>query len=133
MSSCLPPDFVVLLFHVSFGAFEAHIGDNESFLRTDLGKAAYKEQKIRLWSIPPKSPDLNPVEKFWAWVRKQLRAQDFADLRARRKVLGKTAYTLRVKKLLRSARAQTVASNVALGLKRVCRQVIKNKGAASKA
>ena len=73
------------------------------------------------------------VEKFWAWVRKQLRAQDFADLCARRKVLGKTAYTLGVKKLLRSARAQRVASNVALGLKRVCRQVIKNKGAASKA
>ena len=46
-----------------------------------------------------------------------LRAQDFADLRARRKVLGKIAYTLRVKRLLRSARAQQVASNVALGLK----------------
>ena len=56
-----------------------------------------------------------------------------ADLRARRKVLGKTAYTLRVKKLLRSARAQQVASNVALGFKRVCKQVVKNKGAASKA
>ena len=46
-----------------------------------------------------------------------LRAQDFADLRARRKVLGTIAYTLRVKRLLRSARAQQVASNVALGLK----------------
>ena len=83
--------------------------------------------------MPPKSPDLNPVEKFWAWVRKQLRAQDFADLRARRKVLGKTAYTVRVKKLLRSARAQQVASNITLGFKKVCRQVVKNKGAASKA
>lgn len=109
------------------------IVDNESFLRTDLSKAAYRKQKIKLWSIPPKSPDLNPVEKFWAWVRKQLRARDFADLRARRKVLGKTAYTLRVKKLLRSARSQQVASNVALGFKRVCKQVVKNKGAASKA
>ena len=109
------------------------IADNESFLRTALSKAAYRQQKIKLWGIPPKSPDLNPVEKFWGWVRKQLRAQDFADLRARRRVPGKTAYTLRVKKLLRSARAQRVASNIALGLKRVCKQVAKNKGAASKA
>ena len=107
--------------------------DNESFLRTDLVMAAYKKQKIKLWSIPPKSPDLNPVEKFWAWVRKQQRAQDFADLRARRKVPGKTAYTMRLKKLLRSARAQKVASNIALGFKRVCKQIVKNKGAASKA
>jgi hypothetical protein len=38
------------------------IVDNESFLRTDLSKAAYRKQKIKLWSIPPKSPDLNPVE-----------------------------------------------------------------------
>ena len=35
--------------------------------------------------------------------------------------------------LLRSARAKQVASNVALGFKRVCRQIVKNKGAASKA
>ena len=102
--------------------------DNESFLRTDLVKAAYQKQKIKLWGIPPKSPDLNPVEKFWAWVRKQLRAQDFADLRARRKVPGKTAYAMRVKKLLRSARAKQVASNVALGFKRVCKQLVKEQG-----
>ena len=57
----------------------------------------------------------------------------FRDLRARRKVVGKTAYTLRVKKLLSSSRAQQVARDTALGFKRVCRQVIKNKGDASKA
>ena len=73
------------------------------------------------------------IEKFWGWVRKQLRAHDFADLRARRRVPGKTAYTERVKRLLRSARAQKVASNIALGFKRVCKQVVKNKGAACKA
>ncbi len=90
------------------------IVDNESFLRTASSKPAYKDQKIKLWGIPAKSPDLNPVEKFWAWLRKQLRAQDFADLRARRKVPGKTAYTLRIKRILRSASAQRVAGNIAL-------------------
>ena len=107
--------------------------DNESFLRTDISRAAYKKQKIRLWTMPPKSPDLNPVEKFWAWVRKQLRARDMADIRARRVVPGKFTYTMRVKSLLKSRRAQKVASNIALGFKRVCKQVVANKGAASKA
>ena len=50
------------------------LADNESFLRTSLSRAAYKGQKIKLWDMPAKSPDLNPIEKFWAWVRKQLRA-----------------------------------------------------------
>ena len=45
----------------------------------------------------------------------------------------KTAYTLRVKRLLKSRRAQQAASNIALGFKRVCKQVVANKGAASKA
>ena len=70
---------------------------------------------------------------FWAWVRKQLRARDMAELRARRVVPGKMAYTMRVKKLLKSRRAQQVASKIALGFKRVCMQVAANKGAASKA
>ena len=107
--------------------------DNESFLRTDISRAAYTQQKVKLWTMPAKSPDLNPVEKFWAWVRKEMRARDMADLRARRVVPGKTAYTLRVKRLLKSRRAQQAASNIALGFKRVCKQVVANKGAASKA
>ena len=40
---------------------------------------------------------------------------------------------MRVKSLLKSRRAQKVASNIALGFKRVCKQVVANKGAASKA
>ena len=107
--------------------------DNESFLRTDNSRAAYTQQKVKLWTMPARSPDLNPVEKFWAWVRKEMRARDMADLRARRVVPGKTAYTLRVKRLLKSRRAQQAASNIALGFKRVCKQVVANKGAASKA
>jgi hypothetical protein len=107
--------------------------DNESFLRTDISRAAYKQQRLKLWTMPAKSPDLNPVEKFWAWVRKELRARDMADLRARRVVPGKYTYTLRVKKLLKSRGAQQVASNIALGFKRVCKLVVAKRGAASKA
>ena len=44
----------------------------------------------------PKSPDLNPVEMFWGWLRKKLRSMDLEDLRKKRRPLGKTAYTARV-------------------------------------
>ena len=50
--------------------------DGEKFLHTAGSQAVYDRLYVILWQIPPKSPDLNPVEKFWAWVRKQLRAHD---------------------------------------------------------
>jgi len=107
--------------------------DNESFLRTKESMKAYKANKIKLWGIPAKSPDLNPVEKFWGWVRKQMRAHDFADLRAKRPVPGKMAYTMRVKRLLKSQKAQRVAGNIAKGLRKVCHEVVhKKKGSASR-
>ena len=101
--------------------------DNESFLTTAESRAAYRKVKVKLWKIPPKSPDLNPVERFWGWVRKELRAHDSADLRARRKVPGKTAYMERVKRLLKSRKAQKTASNMAAGLRKVCRKIVHEK------
>ena len=41
--------------------------------------AAYRAQKIRLWGVPPKSPDLNPIEMLWGWLRKKLRLMDLAE------------------------------------------------------
>ena len=35
------------------------------------------------------SPDLNPIEKFWAWLRNRLRQRDLEDLQAGRPALGK--------------------------------------------
>ena len=55
--------------------------DNETFLRANVCKEAYASQGIRLWGVPPKSPDLNPVELFWSWVRRKLRDMDLLDLR----------------------------------------------------
>ena len=82
--------------------------------------------------VPAKSPDLNPIEKFWAWMRKQLRTLDMADLKAGRPVPGKTAYRQRVRNILRSARAQIVAGNFAKGLYNVCKEVERKEGAASR-
>ena len=105
--------------------------DNESFLRTKQSIAANRANRIKLWKLPAKSPDLNPIERFWAWLRKELLRRDLADLAARRAVLGKFAYKQRVQGILRSKKAQEVAANIAGGLRKVCKLVIKKKGAAS--
>ena len=57
-----------------------------------------------------KSPDLNPVERFWAWLRKKLRRMDLADANAKRPVFGKTAYIARVKRVVQTKKDQQVAS-----------------------
>ena len=112
------------------------LSDNETFLRADESRKAYRKSKVKLWSgafqLPPRSPDLNPIEKFWGWLRKQLRAADLRDLEKGRPSLGKLAYKARIRAICRSANAQRVASNFAKGLKNVCREVVKKKGAATR-
>jgi len=106
--------------------------DNESFLRTPLVKAAYRKAKVTLWAVPPKSPDLNPVERFWSWLRRRLRALDLADVRARRRPLSKAAYVRRVQSVIRSQKAQTVGANIAKSLRKTCLEVLKKKGAGAR-
>ena len=86
---------------------------------------------VRLWNLPAKSPDLNPVEMFWSWLRRKLRAMDMADMRKKRRPLGKTADTVRVKSVMRSQRAHTVAKGFAKTLRKTCKQVVYRKGAAA--
>ena len=84
--------------------------DGEAFLRAKDSLAAYRSKKIVLWGVPAKSPDLNPVEMFWGWLRQRLRTLDLHDLRMKRKPLSKTAYTARVKSVIKSQKSQAVAS-----------------------
>ena len=53
--------------------------DNESFLEHETSKRAYRKPRISLLHIPAKSPDLNPVEKFWGWARKKIHKKDLAE------------------------------------------------------
>ena len=105
--------------------------DNEGFMKSTASTRAHTASRVQLWHIPRRSPDLNPVEKFWSWLRKQLRALDLRDAVAKRPVLGKTAYRARVRAVCKSARAQQKAANIANGLKKVCKVVLAKKGAAS--
>ena len=93
--------------------------------------AAYRSERIQLWVVAPKSPDLNPVELFWSWLRNKLRLMDLADLRAKRRALGKTAYVQRVKVVIRSQKAQAVAEKCALNFRKTCKQIVARGGAAA--
>ena len=86
---------------------------------------------VKLWHIPPRSPDLNPVERFWSWLKKKLRGMDLADAVDGRPLLGKMAYKARVRRVIKSKKAQDVAKSHANSLRNVCKVVLKKKGAAS--
>ena len=105
------------------------LADGETFLWAPESQRAYIRTRVSLWSVPPKSPDLNPVQKRWAWVRKELRMKDLVDLKARRRVPSKQAYKARIVSLLQSRRAQEVASKSARGYRKVCKDVAKARGA----
>ena len=103
--------------------------DNERFLRASASRAAYGRHNVTLWDIPKWSPDLNPVEKFWGWLRKQLRRLDLADMKAKRPVLTVPQYRSRVRGVMRTQKAQQVARSCTQGLRKVCREVVRKNGA----
>jgi hypothetical protein len=107
------------------------IADNEGFLRAPAAQAAHEKLPVRLWRIPAGSPDLNPVEKFWAWLRRHLVAMDLKDLREGRAAASKPAFKARVQRLLKTQSAQRVAASCSAGLRKVCRKVILKDGSAS--
>ena len=51
--------------------------DNASAHRSDLVAAVYALYGIERFPWPPNSPDLNPIEKAWAWCRNYLRERNF--------------------------------------------------------
>jgi hypothetical protein len=106
--------------------------ENERFLKkAKATKEAVAEQGVSLWRIPPRSPDLNPVEKCWGWLWRELRRLDLQDRSKKKRPLSKSAYAVRVRSLCGSQKAQRVASHFAKGLKRVRNEVIAKEGAAS--
>ena len=68
---------------------------------------------------------------FWGWLRKRLRTLDLHDMRKKRKPLGKTAYIARVKTVMKSQRAQAVASSYASRFRKTCQQVVNRQGSAA--
>ena len=102
--------------------------DNERFLDARSSKAAHRAANVKLWHIPPKSPDLNPVERFWGWLRRALLQLDMQDLEAGRPVPARAAYRQRIRQLLASQRARRAAANYAASFRKTCIIVRDNGG-----
>ena len=105
--------------------------DNERFLDAPAARAAHKQARVQLEHIPARSPDLNPVELFWGWLRKRLQKLDLEDLVAERPPVNRRRLTARLRALLATERARTVARNCFRSLPKTCEQVLRKRGAAS--
>lgn len=49
------------------------IMDNAAFHKSDLTKTLIEKAQCRLLFLPPYSPDLNPIEKFWANLKARIK------------------------------------------------------------
>ena len=47
--------------------------DNASFHRKGRLRSLAEEADCEVLFLPPYSPDLNPIENFWAWLKRKLR------------------------------------------------------------
>ena len=90
-------------------------------------RVEHQKAKIHLWRIPAKSPDLNPIERFWSYLRKRLNKLDLQDALKNRPWIGKLAY--KTKNVLNSAYAQNAAKQIAKGYIKTCREVVRKSGA----
>ena len=95
-------------------------------------KRARGGPSISLWKIPPRSPDLNPVEKFWSWLRGELRRRDLQDYRQKKACLTKAQYIARVRHVLGTEKAQQVAKRIASVFKKTRKEVDDKSGAAAR-
>ena len=57
------------------------IMDNAAFHRKKQLLSIAEEHGLRLIFLPPYSPELNPIEKFWSWLKRHLEKilPDFAS------------------------------------------------------
>ena len=106
--------------------------DGERFLHSKEAMKAYVRPKISLCKIPARSPDLNPIEKFWSWFRTELRRRDLQDLRNKRATRTKDQYINRMKTVLGSSTAKEKASRIMKGMRSVYKEVLKKRGAAAR-
>ena len=74
---------------------------------------------------------MNPAERMWAWARRKLRDLDLADLKNGRKAVKKSGLKARIRALFRTQAAKVAAGKYVRGLRQVCREVIRRRGAAT--
>ena len=101
-------------------------------MEAPASRAAHERAGVELWHVPPRSPDLNPVERYWGWLRARLRAMDLADLKEGRKPVRAAALKARVRSIVQSQRANDVARSHVLSLRKTCEEVRRKRGAGTR-
>ena len=73
LTECLLPEI---------GKGKVIILDNASFHKNKRTKEIIEAAGCTLIYLPPYSPDLNPIEKFWSWLKRKIRSivKNFASL-----------------------------------------------------
>ena len=110
-----------------------------TFHGAPASRVARTRARVQLCHVPPpththahtRSPDLNPVEMFWGWLRKRLQKMDLADLQAGREPVDRSRLKARVRSLVETRRAKTGARHCFLSLLKTCEKVRRKRGAAS--
>jgi len=54
--------------------YSVFVMDNASFHRKSTLKELAAKANCEVIFLPPYSPDLNPIEKFWAWLKQKLKS-----------------------------------------------------------
>jgi len=55
-------------------AYSVFVMDNASFHRKTILRELAAKANCEVLFLPPYSPDFNPIEKFWAWLKHRLRS-----------------------------------------------------------
>lgn len=48
--------------------------DNATFHKSQIAKKLIEKVGCKILFLPPYSPDLNPIEKFWSWFKTKVRS-----------------------------------------------------------
>jgi hypothetical protein len=100
------------------------IQDHERAINTLAAKAVMHDLKIKMPPFPKSSPDLNPIENLWIYIRKFMNATQPPRLEKRYQVVKRLARAVRH---VNTVHCGTV-ENVCDSMRERCRDVIKNKG-----
>ena len=94
--------------------------------KSDLAIAAKRSNHIEVLQIPPRSPDLNPLDfSFWTEVNVRLRKQEACFGRDYRE--PRTEFTKRLRRTITGVPASKLTAMV-MKMKRRCQQVVDAKG-----
>ena len=77
-----------------------HLQGTKNQFSTKSVRRLHKDMHLPLNHVHPRSPDLNPVEMYWAWLRKKLRKMDLDDLLAKRPAIQRAGLKTRVRALV---------------------------------